>query len=97
MSCIGFYNLRTRKNINYHELPLRIQLFLFDNFSKEMNSINPKIVIPLGKNVEKNLKMDLKHEQKITSEIGTCLQHPASRYAIKKNYIKVLEHYKNIY
>jgi hypothetical protein len=95
ISCIGFYDLETNANRNYHELPLRIQLFLFDNFSKEMNSIEPKIIIPLSENVEKNLKIDLKHEQKITAEIGIRLSHPASINPKKDKYIEVLEYYIN--
>jgi len=95
ISCIGFYNLKTGKNINYYELPLRIQLFLFDNFSKEMKSIKPKIIIPLGKEVEKNLIMDLKHEQKITVEIGPRLFHPCTKYAKKDDYIEILKQYLN--
>jgi hypothetical protein len=97
ISCIGFYSLKTKININYYELPLRIQLFLFDYFSREMSNINPKIIIPLGKEVEKNLKMDLKHERKINAEIGTRLPHPSSKYAKKEDYIKLLEQYINKY
>jgi hypothetical protein len=95
ISCIGFYNLRTGKNINYYELPLRIQLFLVDNFSKNMRSIKPKIIIPLSEAVEKNLKMDLSHEQKITVEIGNRLSHPSTKYAKKDDYIERLKQYLN--
>jgi len=97
ISCIGFYCTKTKKNINYYELPLSIQYFLFDNFSKEINYIKPKIIIPLGKEVEKNLIMDLKHEHKINTEIGTRLPHPSTRYARKDDYIKLLEQYSYKY
>jgi len=93
ISCIGFYNKKTKQNVNYYALPLKIQLFLFENFSKEINYIEPKIIIPLGKEVEKNLINDLKHEQIINTEIGTCLPHPSTKYAKKDDYIKLLEHY----
>jgi hypothetical protein len=98
ISCIGFYDLNTGNNVNYYELPIRIQSFLFDWFSREMANINdPKIIIPLGKEVEKNLIMDLKHEKKINAEIGTRLAHPSSIHARRDDYIRALEHYLERY
>jgi len=97
ISCIGFYDIKTNKNINYYELPVRIQIYIFDLFSTEINTINPKIIIPLSVEVEKSLIMDLKHEKKIKAEIGKRLQHPAYKGAKICDYIELLEQYIRIY
>ncbi len=92
LSCVGFQNLKTKKNMNYYQICSKIQYELFDNFIKEMNIIKPDIIIPLSQWVNWDLD-NLKKENRLDFEIGKRLNHPAYSKVTKESYIDFLNNY----
>jgi uracil-DNA glycosylase len=93
LSSVGFYNLKNGRNINYDILPTHIAIFILEKFVDEMNLVKPEIIVPIGKNVDFELTLNLVKYGKIHAKIGHRLNHPASRYAKEEAYIAALHKY----
>ncbi|HCN83894.1 MAG TPA: hypothetical protein DIT07_09790 [Sphingobacteriaceae bacterium] len=93
MSWYGFYHLKTRKNINYNNLPTEIQNLLIDKFLEEMRFINPDVIIPVGDIVNWELLCNPNVKSRLTAKIAPRLYHPAYRLVDKKTYMKTLTEY----
>lgn len=73
LSWFGF--VKDKKNLNYYDLPPFLIPSFIDSFVMEMNIVQPKIVIPLSKEVEKSLQEMVKNG-KLNFPIGERLPHP---------------------
>ncbi|WP_394173992.1 uracil-DNA glycosylase family protein [Guptibacillus hwajinpoensis] len=97
LSWFGF--TKENYNYNYYKLPIELQNEFTSGFIEEMTIVNPKIIIPLSKEVEKSLKK-MKKEQLIDAPIGKALAHPyyysnfPTRYEEGiKRYTNIIQHY----
>lgn len=63
------------KNLNYYKLPEREQKFFTRSFLEEMEIVNPSVILPLSREVEKSL-LDMKKTGLLSYEIGARLNHP---------------------
>lgn len=73
ISWFGF--TKGNKNINYYELDEKLQREFTNGFIKEMEMIDPKVIVPLSKDVKKSL-IQLKKEKGLDVEIAQPLSHP---------------------
>lgn len=79
------------KNVNYHELPRDLQHKFTETFIKEMNIIQPKVIIPVSKEVHKTL-IQMQKDKRLKTSIGPRLNHPY-HCSIKTNFQKGKEEY----
>lgn len=73
LSWYGFK--KDRKNVNYYELPFSIQQYFIKNFIKEMEIVQPSLIVPLSKEVEATLN-EMKAGGLLPYRIGKRLPHP---------------------
>ena len=91
--------IKSGKNFNYHELPESIQSKFFEGFIEEMESVQPHIIVPLGKKVYNDL-IKMKQNDIFNWNISDRLNHPRwcnypSRINLwTENYIKIINKYK---
>lgn len=88
ISWYGFSMIDKEKNVNYYNLPVDVQKHLFEKFVEEMNFINPKIIIPLSKDVQNQLLI-LKSNEQIKAEITPNLNHPSWVMTYKRNEVEL--------
>ncbi|WP_285769540.1 uracil-DNA glycosylase family protein [Peribacillus sp. SI8-4] len=62
-------------NFNYHEFPSHLSDMFTACFIEEMRIVKPKVVIPLGKEVEKTLKEMIKNKR-LNCNIASRMNHP---------------------
>ena len=93
LSWFGFYDLTNIKNVNYNLLPKHIATVLLDNFVEEVKFIDPSVIIPISDIVNWELTLNLRVKGKIDTIIENRLYHPATKYANKADYLKVLNKY----
>lgn len=89
ISWFGF--TRDGKNLNYYDLPSSLATTFTDTFIAEMDMVQPKIIIPLSKEVERSLKQ-MRKSGRLHYPIAERLPHPYY-CSIGKNAMK----YKQIY
>ena len=73
LSWFGFK--QGKKNLNYYKLPSPLKSTFTDSFLEEMDIVQPKLIIPLSKEVEKALKQ-MKKEGRLIYPLSTRLPHP---------------------
>jgi len=83
ISKYGYYKIGSGKNINYPDLPIQVQDWLYEKFIDEMKSLNPDVIIPLSESVENSLKK-LKSQGSLPYQIGERLNHPSWVMTYKK-------------
>ncbi|EST55664.1 hypothetical protein T458_06265 [Brevibacillus panacihumi W25] len=79
------------KNHNYYNLSTEIQEVLLGSFIKEMNHVQPVVIVPVSKMVERSLK-DLKQKGLLLFPIGSRLRHPVN-CAFPERREREIEHY----
>lgn len=84
ISKFGYSKKSSPKNVNYPDLPERVQRWLYKKFIDEMNAIKPEIIIPLSKDVANTLQQ-MKNDNSLDIKIGERLNHPAWIMTYKKN------------
>ncbi|HEY8893143.1 MAG TPA: uracil-DNA glycosylase family protein [Clostridium sp.] len=94
---VGF--LKDNKNFNYYQLPENIKEIIHLNFLEKIKIVNPKVIIPLSKDVDNTLKY-LQHIGELKNIlIDNTLNHPffcsmRSNWEIEFNkYIDKLDKY----
>ncbi len=96
ISWLGF--IKKGKNLNYYKLEEHIKYEFIKGFVDEMDTVNPKVIIPLSKDVLRDLK-ELKRVFSKNWYIGKRLPHPnycsfPSRTEKYRNeYIQVIDNY----
>lgn len=76
ISWLGFCtNGKIPKNVNYYDLPEKVQDVIIDIFIEEMNLVNPTHIIPCSEQVLNTLSY-LKRQKKISANIEIKLKHP---------------------
>ena len=90
---LGFYDLKTKRNINYNTLPTHIAQYLLENFIEEVEIFKPDTIIPISDIVDWELRLNLLKKGKLNAKIENRLYHPASKFAKKNDYISILEKY----
>jgi len=73
VSRLGF--TKCGRNINYYRLPEDIQAVILDQFTHEMDLVDPTHIISTGREVERTLA-SLKALGRIRADIGLRLRHP---------------------
>lgn len=102
LSWYGFCKCNKGSNVNYYDLRTDIQRYLIDIFVREIEYINPEVIIPLSTQVYHELRA-LKESGEIKAEIGPRLNHPSwiTTYRSRElshwrnQYISVLKKYLN--
>jgi len=90
---VGF--LKDNKNYNYYDLPSDVIELIHNNFLLKIKTLNPDVIIPLSKDVEKTLKY-LESKGKLDNIlIGKRLNHPFF-CSIKSNWNNEFEKYSEI-
>lgn len=92
LSWLGFYNIKSGRNVNYDILPTPIAIFILEKFVEEMNLVKPEIIVPLGNIVNFEL-INLVKKGRISAKIGNRLNHPAAIRAKKEEYLTALHQY----
>lgn len=87
---IGFE--KSKKNHNYYELSEAIKEIIYKNFLEKMKIINPNVIIPLSKEVEKTLKYLKSNGELKNVLIDEGLNHPYY-CSIKTNWEKQFKNY----
>jgi uracil-DNA glycosylase len=98
VSPLGFNKLSKSKrivNLNYYELPTEYHNLLMKNLLKEITYYKPKVILPLGEEVEITLN-NLKHEYELDFEIGERIRHPSYCSRKRLSFEKEREHYYDI-
>lgn len=73
ISWFGF--IKDGKNFNYYNLPSHLSDTFTESFLKEMDLVQPKVIIPLSKEVEQTL-IGMKKRGKLNYSIASRLPHP---------------------
>ena len=93
VSRLGF--TKDGRNINYYRLPEDIQDVILDQFTHEMDLVDPTHIISTGREVERTLA-SLKASGRIRADIGLRLGHPRwcgidrNRAACFREYVDLL-------
>ncbi|MEO2077381.1 MAG: uracil-DNA glycosylase family protein [Bacillus sp. (in: firmicutes)] len=93
ISWFGF--VKGNKNVNYYELGEELQREFTYGFIKEMEIIQPQVIIPLSKKVKKTL-MQMKKENLLDAKIAPPLSHPYYYSNFKSRYEEGFEKYKEV-
>lgn len=91
ISWFGF--LKERNNYNYYQLPTPLPSIFTKTFIQEMNIVQPLVIIPLSKEVEKTL-IQMKKVGVLHYPIGIRLNHPYY-CSIKNNELQQRAEYIN--
>ncbi|MCP8971019.1 hypothetical protein [Ectobacillus ponti] len=70
--------------MNYYTLPTELQAKFTDSFLKEMDIVQPKVIIPVSKEVEQTLQQ-MRKCGKLKVPIAARLKHPY-HCSIRTNY-----------
>ncbi len=73
ISWFGF--IKDGNNLNYYDLPLPLPTTFTESFIAEMDIVQPKVIIPLSKEVEQTLKKMTK-EGRLSYPMAQRLPHP---------------------
>jgi Domain of unknown function (DUF4918) len=73
ISWFGF--IKDGKNLNYYDLPLPLPTIFTNSFIAEMEFVQPKVIVPLSKEVEQTLKKMIK-EGRLRYPVAPRLLHP---------------------
>lgn len=73
ISWFGF--TKNNNNLNYYDLPSSLTTTFTDSFIEEMDIVQPKVIVPLGKEVEKTLKQMIK-SGRLRYPLAERLPHP---------------------
>lgn len=84
---------KDEKNLNYYELPSTIQNIFTNTFIEEMKIVQPKVIIPLGVEVERSLRKMAK-SNRLTYPVENRLPHPAVLVK-KEDRPKLIQQYKD--
>lgn len=98
ISWFGF--IKDDKNFNYYDLSEELQEEFTNGFIEEMKIVQPSVIVPLSKDVEKSLK-EMKRDKKLKCRLAKRISHPyyysnfPTRYENGLNkYIETIQNYK---
>ncbi|MCG7344050.1 DUF4918 family protein [Sporosarcina sp. ACRSL] len=76
MTNISWYGFTKKdKNLNYYKLPLPLQKVFTASFIEEMDILQPAMIVPVSKEVEKTLKKMVK-DGELKFQVADRLPHP---------------------
>ena len=101
MTNLSWYGFtKDGRNLNYYKLPGSVQRTFTSSFIKEMDVVQPSLIVPLSIKVEESLKQMVENDE-LHYPIAPRLSHPyyssikANEDASRKAYLEVIRKYGN--